>query len=201
MKKLITILMLGVLTVGIYAQDDSHQQQRFSPERFEAQLQDYITKEAKLTPQEAAKFFPVYKEMQEKQRVVFERQRDLAKTKPADEEGCMKVIKESDEIELELKRIQQTYHGKFLKQLPASKVYDILKAEQRFLRRTMKNWGRGSNTGQWGQGFRPQGFGPQGGVPGFGPQGGVPGFGPQGFGPQGFRQQGNAPKRGEQRKP
>ena len=112
--------------------------------KFEAELQDFITKEAKLTPQEAAKFFPVYKEMQEKQRELFDRQRELAKVKPTDEQGCLKVIKESDEIDLNLKRIQQTYHQRFIELLSASKVYDILKAEQRFHRHMMKNWGRGN---------------------------------------------------------
>lgn len=136
--------MVVILTMSISAQEGQKPQQRFSPEKFEAELQDFITKEAKLTPQEAAKFFPVYKEMQEKQRELFDRQRELAKVKPTDEQGCLKVIKESDEIDLNLKRIQQTYHQRFIELLSASKVYDILKAEQRFHRHMMKNWGRGN---------------------------------------------------------
>ena len=42
-----------------------------------------------------------------------------------------------------MKRIQQTYHLRFLEQLPASRVYDILQAEDRFHRTMMRNWGRG----------------------------------------------------------
>lgn len=137
-----------MLTLGMNAQEQNAPQQRFSPERFEAELQNYITKEAGLTPQEATKFFPVYKEMQDKQRTLFERQRELGKTKPTDEQGCMKAIKESDEIDLELKRLQQTYHLRFMELLPASKVYDILKAELRFHRHMMKNWGRGNGNQQ-----------------------------------------------------
>ena len=157
MKKLITTLLLVVLTLSIHAQDN--QKQRFSPERFEAELQGFITKEANLTPQEATKFFAAYKEMQEKQRALFDRQRELAKTKPSDEQGCLKVIKESDAIDLELKRIQQTYHAKFIELLSASKVYDILQAELRFHRHMMKSWGRGNWQGQgtqWGGGQRTQ---------------------------------------------
>ncbi|MBQ8097385.1 MAG: hypothetical protein IJ243_09945 [Prevotella sp.] len=159
MKKFSFILLMTVLAASMSAQDRRHQQsaeQRFSPERFEAQLQEYITKEANLTQQEAAKFFPVYKEMQEKQRIQFDRQREQSKIKPTDEQGCMKAIKESDEIDLELKRIQQNYHCRFLELMPASKVYDILKAEQNFYRHMMKNWGRGPQN--WGRGFG-QGFG------------------------------------------
>ncbi|MBO4812077.1 MAG: hypothetical protein J5552_11035 [Prevotella sp.] len=132
-------------------------QQRFSPEKFDADMQDFITKEANLTPQEASKFFPVYKEMQEKQRVLFMRQSQVARTKPADEQGCLKAIKESDDIDLELKNIQKTYHKRFLDLLPASKVYDILQAEQRFYRHTMRSWGRGNGNTN-GNGRRQQQF-------------------------------------------
>ena len=141
-----------MLSLSISAQGFGQQnQQRFSPEKFEADLQEYITKEAKLTPQEAGKFFPVYKEMQEKQRALFARQLELANVKPADEQGCMKVIKESDDIDLDLKRIQKNYHARFMEMMSASKVYDILKAEQNFHRRTMRNWGRTGGNAQRSQ--------------------------------------------------
>ena len=104
MKKLLTLIMLAVLTLSTSAQGNrqqrpqqqrqQQQQQRFSPERFEQQLQEYITNEAHLTPQEAEKFFPLYKEMQNKQRALFIRQRELENNKPSDEEVCLKVIKD-----------------------------------------------------------------------------------------------------------
>lgn len=163
MKRYFSILLLATLVLATHAQGgwsqpfgqqgQQGQPERFSPEKFEAQLEEFITNEAKLTGTEASKFFPVYKEMQQKQRELFIRQRELEKEKPCDEQGCLKVIREGDDIELELKRIQKIYHKRFLDMLPASKVYDILKAEQRFHRRMMKNWGRGSGSNQ-----RPQGF-------------------------------------------
>jgi len=48
-------------------------------------------------------------------------------------------------MELELKSIQQVYHNKFLNVLSASKVYDVIKAQDRFHRRMFKNWGRNGN--------------------------------------------------------
>lgn len=142
-----------LMFIGISAQEQHHRQQsKFSPEKFEAELQDFITKEAHLTQQEAAAFFPVYKEMQQKQRALFNRQRQLAKNKPQGEEACRKAIEEADEIDLELKRILQEYHKRFLEIMPASKVYDILKAEERFHRRMMMNWGNyGKKPQQHGQ--------------------------------------------------
>jgi len=160
MKKLFIICITLILALTVDAQggfgqgfgrgqgQGQGQGQRFSPERFQAQLEEFITKEACLTTQEIAEFFPVYREMLEKQRAVFMRQRNVSRVKPADEQGCLKAIKEQDEIDLELKRIQQTYHLRFLEVLPASRVYDILRAEERFHRSMMRNWGRGPRTQQ-----------------------------------------------------
>ena len=156
MKRLTVILLCMVMALGASAQfPGQHRQrmqqaqpQKFSPEKFQADLEQFITKEACLTPQEAAKFFPIYKEMQAKQRTVFDRQRQLGWGKPADEKGCEKAIRQRDEYDLELKRIQQTYHNKFLSVLSASKLYDVLKAEDRFHRQMLRGWNHGR---QWGK--------------------------------------------------
>ena len=175
MKRLITILFASVLAIlataqnfgqrpqgfgqrpqgfGQQNQGFGQQTQKFSPEKFQADLEQFITKEACLTPQESAKFFPVYKEMQAKQRAVYDRQRQLGFGKPADEKGCEKAIRQRDEYDLELKRIQQTYHNKFLSIISASKLYDVLKAEDRFHRQMLRGWnaGAGQMMRGWNQG-------------------------------------------------
>ena len=105
-RRLILSLLAVVVSVSTFAQDN----QRFSPERFEANLQEYITKEAKLTAQEAEKFFPVYKEMRDKQRTIFFEQRRQEMTKPQDEAACMKAIKDNDAYDLKLKQITYYQH-------------------------------------------------------------------------------------------
>ena len=139
MRRMCFLAFAIILTMGIHAQPNG-QHQKFSPEKFDQELQAFITEEAKLTPQEAAKFFPVYKEMQSKQRVLFERQRNMGKTNPQDEASCLKAIRERDETDLEMKRIQQNYHKQFLNVLPASKVYDVIKAENHFHRTAFRKW-------------------------------------------------------------
>lgn len=138
----LTVFALIVSAQGKGKQNHHNDQFKFSPEQFDADLQQFITTEAGLTPQEAARFFPVYREMQRKQRALYGQQRQQGNVKPQDEEGCQKMIRERDEIDLKLKYIQQTYHVKFLEILPATKVYDIIKAEDRFHRRMLRNWGR-----------------------------------------------------------
>ena len=156
MKRLTTILFVLALTTTAMAQhfntpqpQQPQQQQapKFSPEKFQADLEQFITKEACLTPREAAKFFPIY-----------ERQRQLGWGKPADEKGCEKAIRQRDEYDLELKRIQQTYHNKFLSVISASKLYDVLKAEDRFHRQMLRGWNNPSAGAQmmrgWNRGNR-----------------------------------------------
>ena len=73
MKKIVTISLLLMMAVMVSAQDNK----RFSPEKFEADLKAYITKEASLTPQEADRVYPVFCELREKQRVIYDKMRKM----------------------------------------------------------------------------------------------------------------------------
>ena len=138
--RLISCCLALLVFLAVSAQEE---QKKFSPEKFQAELEQFITQEAGLTPQEATKFFPLYREMQKKQRSVYNQMKALGKIKPAEESECRKAIQKRDELELDLKGIQQTYHNKFLGVLSASKVFDVVKAEDRFHRKMFRNWGNG----------------------------------------------------------
>jgi hypothetical protein len=142
------MIVLFALNLCIYT---SSAQQKFSPEKYQADVEEFITKEADLNKNEAAAFFPLLREMQEKQRAIFKQLRTEGTSKPADENAYKKAIQKRDQMELELKNIQQTYHNKFLGVLPASKAYKAILAEDRFNRRMFRNWGMG----------RPKGHRPQ----------------------------------------
>lgn len=150
MKRLCLTLLSLTMLLCAYAEE----QQKFSPEKFDADLQEYIIREAKLTSQEAKCFFPVYREMQCRQRGLYEKQRKLVRNKPQDETSCQKAICERDDIDLEIKRLQKSYHERFLEFLPASKVYEIIQAEDRFHRHMFKHYNRGKQ--QQNAGRKPQ---------------------------------------------
>jgi len=139
MKKFISLSLLLMMTIMVSAQDHK----RFSPEKFEADLRCFITKEASLTPQEADKLFPVFREMREKQREIYEKMRKLGMNKASDDEACKQFIIEYDKLNLELGQLDVTYHKKMIKMIPASKVYAVMQAEKRFHRQMMKGWQRG----------------------------------------------------------
>lgn len=112
---------------------------KFDPARFNFALQQYITREAGLTPQQAEAFFPLYDEMNKKVRALFGELHNLKRIKPTTEKECKENLKRRDEIELQMKELQQLYHNKFMKVLPASKVYDVIKAEDSFHRQMFRN--------------------------------------------------------------
>ena len=137
MKQIILITLFLFTLVSARAEE----QQKFSPEKFQADLEQFITQEASLTADEATKFFPIYREMQSKQRAIYKQMTDLGNNKPTDEKACRKAVEKRDELELEQTRICQNYHVKFFEVLPASKVYDVIRAENRFHRRALRgNW-------------------------------------------------------------
>ena len=102
-----------------------------------------MVKEAELNTREQAVFVPLYKELDARKRRVFEKRKKLGNKKPQSETECREVIQQQDKYDLEIKKIGQQYHNKFLEKISASKVYDILKAENRFHRKMLKHW---SNT-------------------------------------------------------
>ena len=140
MKKILISMMC--LLLGVVAQ--AQEVRKFSPEKFQAEMEQFITKEAGLTAEEAAKFFPLYREMLQKQRAIFEKVRKEGFTKPVDDATCRKLVERRDACELEQKKIQQTYHQKFFSVISPSKVFDVLIAEERFHRRAFRNWGQGN---------------------------------------------------------
>lgn len=135
MKRLIFVLLVFFTLTGAFAQRKSGD---FDPERFQADLEQYITRKAGLSPREASHFFPVYSEMLRKQRAVHEKMRNLKRIKPVTKEECKKNIQKRDEYDIEIKQIQKTYHDKFMKILSADKVYEVLKAEDKFHRQAFK---------------------------------------------------------------
>lgn len=125
----------------------AQEQKKFSPEKFEADLEAFITKDAGLTQQEAAKFFPLFKEMREKQRTLYRRMRKAGKESPTDDKSAAETIQQCDKLSIEAKQLEQKYHNQMMKEIPASKVYQAINAENRFHRKMMKGWQR-SKDGQ-----------------------------------------------------
>lgn len=132
-KYFLTLMMLAVvMTTG------AQNKKKFSPQKFQADMEQFITEKAGLTQQEADKVFPLLRQMQEKQRAIYGRMHAMAKNKPADEAGCTEMVNDYDKMNIELKQLEKCYHQKMMKEVSASKVYEIIKAEYLFHRSWMR---------------------------------------------------------------
>ena len=110
----------------------------FDPAKFDAEMEQFITTEAALTPQESATFFPLFREMLKKRRALFDQMRRFHHVNTADDKACKDAILERDRLDLEIKQLQQEYHQKFMRVLPAGKVFKVLRAEDKFHRQMFK---------------------------------------------------------------
>ena len=133
-----TVLMILMLCTFGVANGQHRKHPPFNPAKFEADLEQFITVNACLSPSQAASFFPVYRQMMKKQRALFDEMRRLRMINPKDNEACEEAIRKQDELDIQIKQLQQEYHGRFLMMLPANKVLSIIKAEEKFHRQIFK---------------------------------------------------------------
>lgn len=133
-----TVLMTLMLCTFGVANGQHRKRPPFNPAKFEADLEQFITVNACLSPSQAASFFPVYRQMMKKQRALFDEMRRLRMINPKDNEACEEAIRKQDELDIQIKQLQQEYHGRFLMMLPANKVLSIIKAEEKFHRQIFR---------------------------------------------------------------
>lgn len=127
---------MSFLTLGSWAQDNKDKIGK--EERFRKDMEQFITQKAGLSPKQVAHFFPVYHEMKDKQKAIHDKIKKLKKSKPATEADYKKIIQDCDDLEIEMKNIQKKYHEKFLRVLPAKKLFDVIKAEDSFHKQAFK---------------------------------------------------------------
>lgn len=139
MKK--NILLFTVMIMVSLTSFAQHRK-KFDPNQFKSDLHAYIIKEAELTAQEQVKFFPVYDEMLDKQRDVFDTLRKLLHQKNVTDAQAKQIILRSDLLESRLKQIERNYHSRMMRIIPASKLLRVFRAERRFHRQTLMKFAK-----------------------------------------------------------
>lgn len=145
MKKILFIIMMAVMALAANAEQED---KKFDPKQFRREQEAFITKEAGLSAQEAAAFFPLFRELQEKQRALFSQQMKIARKKPENDKEALRLINEMDELELSIVKLKMQYHGKFCKAIPARKVKQCIRAEEKYKRNIMDRLAKGPRAGK-----------------------------------------------------
>ena len=140
MKRIVFTLICIMLTMGMMAegkQEKKHDkagQWQFSPEKYYQHMEDFITKEANLSDTEKTKFFPLFKEMLEAQRKIVEQEREIMRSfrNAKTESEFQNIIEKTTSLQVENKKIEQTYYKKFGKVLTWEKICKVRMAQTKF---------------------------------------------------------------------
>ena len=149
MKKA-TLLLLFLITSALsFAQNKgdvtlSGGARGFNKQEFRQRVQDYITKEANLTQEEAKAFFPIYNEYKDKQRQIHMSINKLKKNTPNnnDEKAYEKCLMEMAELNAEMAGLDSVYYKKICKAISAQKFFKILNIEDRMHRKMLQNYNK-----------------------------------------------------------
>ena len=133
MKDFIKITLLCLFAFSAAAQDDEEvpRQEPKVREKIEAARIAYITDQLALTPEEAEKFWPIYREFAQKRRHIRQEIREAgrnAEPGKSDQEIVEQQLKaKQKELDLEI-----DYSGRLLKVISAQKLRSLPQAERRF---------------------------------------------------------------------
>lgn len=152
MRKLIILLLIvfGFIPL-LRAADGVHQ--HLSPDEFRAKQKAFITERADLSKEEAAKFFPIYFELQDKKKELSDkawkllRQGKDDKTTEAQYDGILDGVYDT---RIASDKLEKVYYERFKKILSCKKIFMIQKAEMRFHRELLKGVHR-NDDGQRGK--------------------------------------------------
>lgn len=152
MKKLsVLMLLLWGVTFSVWAADGICQ--RLTKDQFRAKQQAFLTEKAELTKEEAAKFFPLYFELQDRKQKLNDNAWKLlrgGKDKNITEKQYGEILNGVAESRVASSELEQTYLRKFQKILSNKKIYLIQRAEMRFHRELLKGM-HGKNTNETGK--------------------------------------------------
>lgn len=108
---------------------------------FKRQHQKFICEQAKLTPKEAAAFFPIYDECQEKKRKLNNQIWDLrkeARGKDLNEKEYQHILEKIANLRIQIDELDKNYLPIYKKVLPYKKIFDVQGAESRFHREMLR---------------------------------------------------------------
>lgn len=141
MRRLLFIITTMLTCVCANAQNQGfgriqNPRAEFNPELYTKRMNEFVAREAHLTEAESAKFSPMLNEMQTKQRQLGKQQRDIMmkafRNTNISEEDYEQMVMRVTSLEIESRKLEQTYYKKFHSVLSWKKIYAVRVALARF---------------------------------------------------------------------
>src|SRR5688572_2095332 len=132
MKTFVKILFLSLLTTVAFAQDEElPAQDEKVRDKINAARVAYITEQLQLTPQEAEKFWPIYREFAERRKEIRQRLRQAVKT-PDPGKTDEELVDQQFKVKQQELDLEKDYSGRLLKVISAQKLRTLPQAERKF---------------------------------------------------------------------
>ena len=115
--------------------------QNKGPEILRKEFQKFVIEQAKLTEKEAAEFFPIYNECQQKKQTLNSRIWKLRKDaigKQLTEKEYQYILEEIAKLKIQIDELDKTYLELYHKVLSYKKIFDVQGAESRFHREVLR---------------------------------------------------------------
>lgn len=136
-RQLLIVIILG-LCLSLHAQQ---KKEKCSEEEFRNKKEAYIRKQAGLTEEEAAQFFPIYYELQKRKKAingVAWKNAKKGKEPQTTEKEYGDILDGFIVAEEQNNALDKEYLGKYQKVLSNKKIYMVLQAEIKFHRNMLK---------------------------------------------------------------
>jgi len=133
MKAILGILFV-IAFLPAWAQDDDDLppvQETKARAKIQAARVAYITDQLQLTPEEAEKFWPIYREFAERRKVLRHQLKDMKQGDPNQQNGQAAIDAQFKVKQQELD-LEKDYSGRLLKVISAQKLRALPDAERRF---------------------------------------------------------------------
>jgi hypothetical protein len=137
MKALLRILFMTLITLPSFAQDEE------LPATVDPKVEEkvraahiaYITDQLALTPEEAEKFWPIYREFSEKKKEIRQQLKQSKKNPDPNktvEENEKELVNQQFDVKQKELNLEKDYSGRLLKVISAQKLRTLPDAERRF---------------------------------------------------------------------
>ncbi len=161
MKRIFINILMLCFSLASIAQGNHPQRRDFSPEEYWKNLKEFVTQEAGLTSEEADGFIPMLKEMMDEQHKNNRKSFDIIRScnEGTTESEYGTAVKQLLELDVENRRIEETYYKKFHTVMSWEKVFKVRHALYKFSREALNRFNprrRGGGGGHHGpSGNRP----------------------------------------------
>ena len=145
MKKILYLIFLSLFFINVpFTNAQDANKALMNLQEFEKNKQEFITREAGLTKEEADKFFPLNSELQKKKLELHKKhQEDMKHIKESEnisDAEYEQVMKENIDLKMKEAELDKEYSDKFNKLISPQKVFKAQQAERAFMQEELRKF-------------------------------------------------------------